>query len=121
MKKQSGFSLMQAFAGMVLLGMLAVVGFKLIPVYTEYFAVKRSLQRVAIEQKGLPVAQIRESFDKYAQIESISSVHGQDLEIESDNEGMDLHVEYFREVSLVANISLKFNFKADGRSSGNAK
>ncbi|WP_374354656.1 DUF4845 domain-containing protein [Chitinimonas sp.] len=110
MRKQRGVSLIAVILGAVLLGFVALLALKLLPVYSEYFGVKSALVAIAKEQAGAPPSDIREAFYKRATIENIKSVQPDDLEITQDQTGTTISVAYQTEVSLVANISLLIKF-----------
>ncbi|QDQ25537.1 DUF4845 domain-containing protein [Chitinimonas arctica] len=121
MQKQRGLSMVTMLAWGIILGGALVLSLKLIPAYSEYFGVKSVLKKLVVEQSGAPVSDIRESFDKRANIENISSVKGEDLEILQDQQGTTVTVAYQRVIPLVANVSLLFDFTAEERHGGAGK
>jgi len=118
MQKQRGLSMINMLALALILGMGLILGLKLVPVYTEYFGLKKVLNTLAREQGGAPVSDIRESFDKRANIENIHSVKSTDLDIVQDQTGTNISVSYQAVVPLIANASLVFDFQAEARNGG---
>ncbi|MDQ7988124.1 MAG: DUF4845 domain-containing protein [Candidatus Dactylopiibacterium sp.] len=112
MKRQRGLTLIST----LIVGMLAaaclVVGFKLIPVFTEYFAVKSAFAKIVSSQdQNATPGQIRSAFQRYADIDDIKNVDPQTLLIDKDGGKIRLHVNYRREVALFANTGLYFDFE----------
>lgn len=106
-KSQRGVSLV----GVLVVGAIAVfvllVGFRAVPVVSEYMAIKRVVAIVADEaQKGMPLPEVRRSFDRRGQIDDVSSVKGADLEITRERETTTVEVRYARTIPLVGNVSL---------------
>ncbi len=121
MNKQSGMSFFGFIIVAIVLAALAITGFRLVPVYQEYFGIKSAITRIARESAGMSPAAIRESFSKSAQISSITDVEPKDLQIIQTGGATRIVVEYEKVVPLVANISLLINFEVDessGSSSG---
>jgi len=111
MRKQRGLSLVNLILWAVVLGFCALLGLKLVPVYTEYFGVKSVLAGLVKEKAGAPLSEIRESYQHRAEIENISAVKSDDLDIEQDKTGTTIAVKYQKTVPLIANVSLLFDFE----------
>lgn len=111
MKRQSGMTLIS----LLIVGSLAmaclIVGFKLVPVYNEFFAVKKAFTKVVSNtDPSSPATAFRTSFARFAQIDDISSVDPQTIAVSKDNGKVSLQVAYRREVHLFANIGLYLDF-----------
>lgn len=109
-KTQSGLSLL----GVLVVGALAsfalIIGFRTVPVFTEYMAVKRIMNVLADESdKGATLVEVRRSFDTRRQIDDVSSVTGADLIINKTGPRTVIEARYARTVPLVANVSLLFD------------
>lgn len=77
-RKQQGASLISMlFVGAVLV-FLGVVGAQVIPTYTEYQTIGKAVEKA--RQSG-SVAELRNVFDKAAQIDDSKSITGKDLEV----------------------------------------
>jgi hypothetical protein len=118
MKRQAGLSLMNLLLWATILGFLTLIGFKLVPVYTEYWGVQTAIKKLVQEKAGAPISDIREGFSRRAEIENIKSVTPDQLEIVQDAKGTSISVDYFAEVPLVANVSLKFHFTVEASGGG---
>jgi len=109
LKKQRGVSVFTTLVVVVLLGGILLGLFKLIPVYSEFFEVKRTLADMA-QNQSMSEIEARKSFDLRAHVAGIESVAGKDLNVVANGNFLFLRAKYRREVPLVANVSLAFDF-----------
>ena len=117
MYKQRGAGLSGLFLWSFVLFFVAVLGMKLVPVYIENAAIKKTLIAIAndpVLQNGTK-AEIRTSFNKRAQIDNISVVNEGDIEFSKENGQVVLSIIYSVKTPLFANISLylDFNVRSD--------
>lgn len=120
MRKQAGLSLINMVLWAILLGLTLILGLKLVPVYSEYFGIKSAFKAIVKEKAGAPIADIRESFAKRAEIENIKSLKPDELDIIQDQSGTSIGATYEAIVPLVANVSLVFNFELEEKQAGAA-
>jgi Tfp pilus assembly protein PilE len=113
---QRGFSLSGLIFVFVVLGVLAVFAMKLLPTYSEY----RSIQGAIVKAKaeGGSVADMQRTFDKNAEINSISAINGHDLVITKDNGETELSFAYEKRIPLAGNVSLVINYAGTTDKSG---
>ena len=116
MRKQHGLSLIGLIVVSVILILVALLGFKLLPTYIEYFSVKRAVTDIAREpdMQGASVREIGAAFDRRASIDNISSIDSTDLEIIKQGNGISIIAAYSVRVPLFANISACIDFQAEG-------
>ena len=90
-KSQSGLSLIGVLFVGAVLGFLVILGLKLVPVMTEYYGVKRSINAVASEAdpQNASVPQLRNAFAKRASIDDVTSVAASDLDITKEDGRID--------------------------------
>ncbi|MBI5780899.1 MAG: DUF4845 domain-containing protein [Rhodocyclales bacterium] len=110
---QGGVSLLGVIFWGVIVGLGLILSLRIVPVYTEYAAVKRALAELAqrAEPQTSP-SQLRSEFDKFAMIDDFTSVSGRDLVITREEGRTTIEVRYQRLVPLFANVSLAFDFEA---------
>lgn len=115
MGRQRGLTLIGLILILSLIAMAALVGFKLLPVYTEFFNVKRIVSEIAAspEAKGASLKQLQIAFDRRALIDSVSSVKGADLEMQKTGDAVSLSLSWERKVPLVANVSVLVEFQVE--------
>lgn len=111
-KHQRGLSLIGFIFIAAIVAFVMFTAFRCVPAWTEYFSLKKVLQQVANEfgVDAQPPA-IRASFDRRAVIDDLP-VRGKELEIRKDNGRIGLSVTYQRQVPVVGNMSLLFDFDA---------
>lgn len=124
MKNQRGMS----FIGLLILIVLGVsitlLVVKLSPAYIEFFSVKKVLATMAQDPafQNMSPKEMRESFDRRANIDYITTVSGKDLDLSKDNGQNVASVEYAQKIPLLLNISACLDFSAStGKSSKPAK
>jgi hypothetical protein len=108
-KKQRGVSALSTVFTVAVLGGLLLGLFKLIPVYTEYFEVKHTLTDIAQNQQ-LSELDARKKFQLMAAVAGIDSIKAENLIVVAGSNILFLRAKYRREVPLVANVSLAFDF-----------
>jgi Tfp pilus assembly major pilin PilA len=113
MKHQRGLSLVGLIIVASILAVLALIGFKLMPTYIEYFTVQKVIRDLARspEMRGASVKDIKVAFEKRAEIDNISSLKGDDLEITKEGSGgFTIAASYAVKVPLFANVSACIDF-----------
>jgi Domain of unknown function (DUF4845) len=114
MKQQRGLSLIGLLLVSALIIVVALIGFKLLPAYIEYFTVQRVISDIASgsEVHGGTLRDASTAFARRAQIDDITSIKAPDLEITKQGEGFAILAAYQRCVPLFANISVCIDFEA---------
>lgn len=118
-KKQSGATLL----GMLFIGGLivfvAMIVMKMTPAYTEFMSVKKVLLAMRQEQlANMTNKEIKDSFDRRANIAYIDTVKGSDLVIEKGVDGQPVIVVDYQIVKpIIGNVSVLIDFSArsDGK------
>lgn len=118
MRKQRGLSLLGLLVIGFMVGFAMLLGFKLVPAYVEYFAVKKTIAVLAKEQKTGSPEDIRKAFDKRAVIEDINSFKADDLDITKDKNGISISVAYDKTVPVFSNIYVLIKFEASSGGDG---
>ncbi|OGA23820.1 MAG: hypothetical protein A3I01_02140 [Betaproteobacteria bacterium RIFCSPLOWO2_02_FULL_65_24] len=117
MTKQKGVSLSGLLIGCVILIVLALLAIKVAPPYMEYLQIKKAVAAIieSGEVRTATVADVRKAFDRRAQIDDITSVTGQDLEITKDGGEVVISFAYPKKIGLFSNISLLFDFAGSSK------
>jgi hypothetical protein len=111
--RQGGLSLVSLlFVGLTAVALL-VMGARTVPAITEYLAVDRAVQRVAIE--GQTVRDIQIAFDRYAIVDNIHSLAGKDLDISKDGEQIVVAYAYSYSIPLSQNVRIVIDFSGSNR------
>ncbi len=114
--RQQGISLVGLVLVLALLGMLLVLGLKIVPTYTEYRAIQNAI--VTAKAAGGSVADIQKSFDASATASYISSINGRDLIIEKVNNETEISFAYEKKIPLVGPASLLLEYEGSTAKGG---
>lgn len=110
--RQRGVSLSGLMVVSVILVFVALLGFRLIPVYMEDARIKNTFVVIANdpELSKASVRDIKIAFSKRADIDDIRAIKPDDIEIVKDGNSLVLSASYSVVIPLVANISLTLDF-----------
>ncbi len=115
MQKQQGVTLIGFIFMAALVGALGIVAFRAIPIYNEFFTVRKILKSINTESSEATPADIRKQFDLKASADYVYDVMSRDLEISKENGRVVVSVSYSKTVPLFANVSLLFDFETSTR------
>lgn len=113
-RDQRGVTLFGLMFWAILIGIVALIGMKVLPTLNEYFTIKRTVEKIAASGAST-VPEIRTAFDRQKDIEySIVSIGGKDLEITKVNDKVVIAFAYNKEIELMAPVYLLLKY--EGRS-----
>ena len=120
MKKQRGVSLSGLLVFSVILIFILLLGFKLFKPYTEYFALQKIFRTLALkpEVKAGTRRDALAAWAGYAQIDGITSIGGDDIEITKDGNNVIVSAAYQAKVPLFKNYTLLIDFNPSSAKSG---
>lgn len=111
--RQRGFT----FVGLVVVGVvlayLVIIGAKVAPSVSEYFAIQKAVNRAAADNDS--IAAVRQSFDRSASAGYISSIAGKDLSVVRDGERMRVSFAYDKEIPLGGWAYLLIKYHGDAK------
>jgi hypothetical protein len=113
MNKQRGLSLTGMIAVSFIVVLLAILSFKVIPVYLEYQTIQRLFKSMA-EDPALRKASKRDLESAWAartSIDNVKSLPTENIEFTRDANGVTITAEYAVKVPLFRNVSLYFEFR----------
>jgi hypothetical protein len=113
-KKQLGMGFLGfAFIFMAVI-LVAIGGLKIFPAYSELETAKKAIMAIAQggETKGGTVADVRKAFDRRTNVDNITVVSPQDLEITKDGNELVISFAYAKKIPLFANVALCVDFFA---------
>jgi uncharacterized protein DUF4845 len=111
---QRGVTLMGLIILLFIMTFVALLGFKLIPAYIDFYTAKKAITVVAREKQGSTAAEIRRSFELRSAIDEIK-VRPSDLEITKDGNELVIGFAYRKEVPLFANVGIYIDFAASSK------
>ncbi len=112
MKRQKGLTL----TGMVLVSILVVLvlltGFKILPVYLEYFAIERQFKAMSVDPKlrGATRHQIGVAWAARSAVDDLRSMTPDLIEVTREGDEIVIRGEYSVKVPLFRNVAACFDF-----------
>ena len=110
--KQRGLTFSGFIVGAVFLILASMIGLKLIPAYMENATIGNLFAVIAGDlelQKASP-REIRMSFSKRADVEGVTAIKADDIDVASDGGRLVLSASYAVKVPLAGNVSLYLEF-----------
>ena len=117
-KSQRGISLSGLIFVLAVLGFIGVFAMKVFPTYLEYKASKDAIA-AAKATNGSPM-EMRQAFDKNADINRIETITGKDLLISKETGDTELSFAYQKKIPMFANVSLLIDYAATTARNGAA-
>ena len=112
-RRQRGFTMFGLLFWAIVVGLVALIGMRVLPTLNEYFTIKRAINKITSE--GSTVPEIRNAFDRQRDIEySIQTISGKDLAITKENDKIVVSFAYDKEIELMKPVYLLIKF--EGRS-----
>ncbi|HEY1150686.1 MAG TPA: DUF4845 domain-containing protein [Pseudoduganella sp.] len=116
LKQQAGISLVGLIVVLAILGFIGVIAMKIVPTYSEYRAINSAI--VKAKSAGDSVKAIQDSFDRSAEVNYISTLHGRDLIIERVNGEMEVSFAYEKKIPLFGPASLLLEYAGSTSKNG---
>jgi hypothetical protein len=111
-QKQRGIT----FLGLIVVGGIlvfgAIVGMQVFPTYIEFLAIQKAAKKASA---GNTVPEVRSIFDKAAQIDTINSIAGKDLEVGKQGDKVVVSFAYQREIHLGGPAYLVMKYQGSSR------
>jgi Tfp pilus assembly major pilin PilA len=111
-KNQAGISFIGLLFVVGVLASLAVLGAQAFPTVVEYQAVLKAVQKAAA---GSTVPEVRQIFDKAAEIDNIRSIAGRDLDISKEGDKVIVKFAYNKEIHMFGPAYLLLKYTGQSR------
>lgn len=114
-RKQSGMTMLGFLITLAVVMFFLYCGMKIVPMYIEFYSVKKALASIANEQDASSASKdkIRSMFARHMTIDYVKIIKPEMLKIDSTDAGYNLVVEYERREELFANLDVVGKFRAD--------
>ncbi len=114
-RNQSGMTLIGFILILGMVGVFVYMGMKLIPMYSEYYAVKQALKEISKESdiSQQDPSAIKDKFFKRLYISYAENVKPENVKIARKDAGYTMTVDYEVRRPLIANIDVVGHFTAD--------
>jgi hypothetical protein len=112
-RKEAGITIFGFLFVIVVILCVALIGFRVLPAYIEYFAVVKTLHQSLDEwHEGETLQEFRRNFDNKAGVGYIESVRGTDVDLTKDDNKLVATASWTQTLPLVGNVSLLLDFQA---------
>jgi hypothetical protein len=114
-RTQSGMTLIGFIIVLAVVGVFIYMGMKVIPMYSEYFAVKQALSQMA-DESGLSQQdpkRIKDAFFRRLYVSYAENVKPADVKLERKDAGYLMTVDYEVRRPLISNFDIVGHFKAE--------
>jgi isocitrate/isopropylmalate dehydrogenase len=81
MNRQRGLALSALLVWGVVITLVAILVIRVLPEVMDYYKIRQAVKAVAAESGGKTVAELRQAFGKYAEVEHIKTLAPADLDI----------------------------------------
>ncbi len=111
MKYQRGVALSGLIFWGIIIALVAILGMKVAPTTIEYYKVLKDA-KATVNKVGpdATVAEVRKTFDNFANIDSLD-FKAEQLDISKDGGKIVASFDYDKKIPLFANVSLVINYK----------
>ncbi len=112
-KTQRGVTLTGLLMTSVIVALVAVAGMKVVPEYIEYGKIMSNMKALAQDAslKNGSVSDVRNAFNRRADIDHIQAVTGQDLDVGKEGGALVISVAYTKRISIFGPVSLLIDFE----------
>lgn len=111
--RQKGITIIGFIFVAVVVLSVAMIGFRVMPAYIEYFSVQKILrQELDASADSTTVYQFRREFDLRSGADYIDSVHGSDVDLIKEGNQLVATASWQKTLPLVGNVSLLLDFQA---------
>lgn len=114
--RQRGISLTGLILVLMVLGLFAVLGIKIVPSFLEYRSVHDGIVRA--KAAGGSTAEMQQTFDKFAEINNVDAVRGRDLVISRDGASPEVSFAYEKRIPLLDKATLVIDYEGTTDGSG---
>jgi hypothetical protein len=113
MQGQKGVTLTGMLVVSVVVILLLLLGFKILPVYLEYFAIEKHFKAMAADQRlrGASRRAIEAAWAARASVDDLRSMDPQLIDISKQGDEVIVSAEYSVKVPLIRNVAACFDFK----------
>lgn len=117
MRRQKGITLTGMILVLIVVVLVLLMGFKIVPVYVEYFAIEKQFKAMSVDPKlrNPTRGQIASAWAARSQVDNLSSISPDQIESTREGDETVYTGEYSVKVPLFKNIAACFDFKPSSR------
>jgi hypothetical protein len=111
-RHERGISLMGFIFVTVVVVVVALIGFRVLPAYIEYYSVQKALQTSLDEAPTGNLAEVRRAFDRKLSASYVESVRPTDIQVNRQGNTITASIAWQRVLHMVGNASILLEFDA---------
>lgn len=114
-RHQQGMTLTSFIVVLAVVGVFVYMGMKLIPMYSEYFAVKKAVESMAREPEmaSNPPEKIKDLFFRRMEVDYVGNIKPENVKVARKDAGWIMTVDYEVRRPLIANLDVVGHFVAE--------
>ncbi len=109
---QRGLSMIGFLFVSTVLVIVALLTFRMLPSYIEYYTIQRALEGALADSNDLSVATIRRAMDRRLAADYADAVQGKDVEVSKVGNEITASVAWEKKLHVAGNVSLVLEFEA---------
>ena len=113
---QRGVSLSGLIFVLAVIGVVAVFAMKVFPTFVEFRAIKGGI--AAAKATRGTVAEMKDTFNKNAEINTVDAISSKDLVFNNDNGEIDISFAYQKLIPIAGNVSLLIDYSGTTAKNG---
>lgn len=107
-RNEQGLSLTGLIVLLAIFGVIAVLGMKVVPTFTEYMSIKKAI--ASVKAQGGSIPEMRAAFNRQAEVGYIDAIDGKDLTIVKNGDDADISFAYQKTIPLAGPVSLLIDY-----------
>jgi len=111
-RRQRGISMIGFLFTAAVLLIVALLAFRMIPSYIEYYTVQRALKEALTETNDPTQATVRRAVERKLDADYVDSVSSKDVQVTKTGNSITAYVNWEKKLPLVHNVSLLMEFNA---------
>jgi hypothetical protein len=110
--RQRGLSIIGFLFLAVVIIIFALVGFRVLPSYLEYYTIQKALEETLADNANITPQDIRRSLDRRISADYVDSVRASDVTVTKEGTQIVARLEWQKTLHMVANASILLEFEA---------
>lgn len=111
-RAQRGLSMIGFLFVAAVVLVVAMVAFRMIPAYIEFYTIQRALEGALADSNDLSVATVRRAMDRRLAADYADAVAAKDVEVSKSGNSVTASVSWEKRLHMVGNVSLLLEFDA---------
>ena len=110
--RQHGLSMLSFLFVAAVVLVVALLAFRMIPAYIEYFTIQKALDGALADSNDLSVASIRRAMDRRLSADYADAITAKDVDVSKTGNTITASVSWEKRLPVVKNVSILLEFDA---------